>query len=218
MQATTISAKPRTDSGKGPMRRLRAAGQIPAVAYGKNLEPTTLSVSPKDLLNVLGSPFGRNTVLNIDVEGGTKIHALLTDFQYHPLSRELLHADFLAVRDDEMVDVKVPFLLTGKAAGVTAGGVLSQVFRRLPIRCLPSAIPEKIEADVSALGIDDMLHAEDLSLPDGVEVSLKPKRTVAAVIGGRLQEEEEEEAKPEAEAATAEGGEKPAEGGDTPAS
>lgn len=215
MQATTISATARTETGKGPIKRLRATGRIPAVAYGKSLAPTTLSVSPKELLAVLSGPFGRNTVLNIEVDGGTKIHALLTDFQYHPLSRELLHADFLAVKDDEVVEVNVPFILKGKAVGVAAGGVLSQVFRRLPVRCLPGAIPEQIEADVSALGIDDMLHAEDLTLPEGVEVSLKPKRTVAAVIGGRREEEVAEEKPAEGEAAAAEGGEK---AGNAPAS
>lgn len=220
MEATTISAKARTETGKGPVRRLRAAGEIPAIAYGKSLEPMNLSISPKQLLEVLGGPFGRNTVLNIQIEGGKKIHALLTDFQYHPLSRELLHADFIEVRDDEPVEVKVPFILTGKALGVIAGGVLSQVFRRLPVRCLPSAIPEKVEADVSELGIDDMLHVEDLALPEGVEVCLKPKRTVAAVIGGRQMADEEADeaaaAAPE-EAADGEGGGKPAEGGDASA-
>ncbi len=198
MDLLKISATRRDESGSGPARRLRAQGQIPAVAYGKETPATSLSVQPKDIDAILGSPHGRNTVLELDI-GGSSLTALLTDLQYHPVTREPLHVDFVQIHLDRTVDVLVPFELTGRPKGVVAGGVLRQIYRRLPVRCLPSDIPIKLSHDVTELELNQHVLASELALPEGVTVLLPPNQTVAGV-GAEAKAPEEEE-KPAAAAA-----------------
>jgi large subunit ribosomal protein L25 len=192
METRKISAKPRSQSGRGAARRLRQDGHIPAIAYGKELGSQALAVSPKDLGAVLESPYGRNSVIELDVDGKSKLTVLCTDSQHHPVSRALLHADFLQIHLDRPVDVEVPFELTGKAKGVILGGVVRQVFRRLPVRCLPEKIPVKISHDITEIGLDESLAASQIALPEGVSIRLPPNQTVAAVVTEKVRKEEEE--------------------------
>jgi len=201
MELRKVTAADRQETKKGAMRRLRANGKIPAVAYGKKLTPRSLSVSPKDLEDILGSERGRNTVIELDVQGADKLTVLLSSYQYHPVGRHLLHADFLQINLDEPVSVEVPLELTGKAKGIVMGGTLRQVFRKLPVRCLPQQIPVKITHDVTELDLDQHVHVEDLGLPAGVTIQLPPKRTVDVVITEKHRKDEEEAATPAAAAA-----------------
>jgi large subunit ribosomal protein L25 len=201
MDLLKISATRRDDSGSGPARRLRAQGMIPAVAYGKETPATSLTVAPADITAILGSPLGRNTVLELDI-GGSSLTALLTDLQYHPVTRQPLHIDFVQIHLDRPVDILVPFELTGRAKGVVAGGVLRQIYRRLPVRCLPSDIPVKLSHDVTELELNQHVLASELGLPEGVTVLLPPNQTVAGV-GAEAKAPEEEE-KPAAAAAAGE--------------
>src|SRR5262245_49185468 len=121
MELMKVKATSRGENGKGAAQRLRNQGQIPAVAYGKALPARSLSISPVELTTVLSSERGVNTVVEIDVEGKDKITALVRDYQYHPVTRKLLHADFQQISLDAPVDVEVPLELTGKAVGVVAG-------------------------------------------------------------------------------------------------
>jgi len=170
---------------------VRTTGKIPAIAYGKELAALSLSVRPDQLKSVLSSEHGRNSVVELDVEGGNKITAMLVDYQYHPLTREFLHADFRQIHLDKTVDVEVTLELTGKAAGVVLGGTLRQVFRKLPIRCVPEKIPVKVTYDVTELGLDGHVAARDIKLPEGVEVRLPPERTVISVVKEKKETEEE---------------------------
>jgi large subunit ribosomal protein L25 len=190
IELTKIAAKRRTESGKGASRRLRKESLIPAVAYGQELPAVSLAVAPKDLLRVLESEHGRNTVLELDVEDAAPLTVMVGDYQYHPVSRALLHADFIQIHLDRPVDVSIPFELTGKAQGVVLGGTLRQVFRELPIRCLPERIPTKLVHDVTSLGLDGHVFAADLALPEGVEVRLAPNQTLVAVVSEKVAEEE----------------------------
>ncbi len=191
MQTISIKAARRAQSGKGAASRLRRTGQVPAVAYGKSLPSQALSVSPAQLTQVLASERGRNTVVELDVEGTEKLMVLLCDYQHHPLSREFLHADFYQIKLDEPVDVDVPLELTGKAQGVILGGTLRQVYRKLPVRCLPEHIPVKITHDVTSLGLDGYVPTRDLSLPEGVTVRLPPEQTLIAIVKEKQAPEEE---------------------------
>jgi large subunit ribosomal protein L25 len=191
MDAIKVTASRRDGSGKGAARRLRSEGKIPAVAYGKNLPTQALAIAPDAIKSVLASARGRNTVVTLDVDGKAGLTVLLSDFQYHPLSRELLHADFLQIHLDQPVNVEVPLELTGKAVGVTAGGTLRQVFRKLPIRCLPGQIPVKITHDVTELGLDGHVPVKELGLPEGVSVRLPAEQTVASVVTEIVRAEEE---------------------------
>ena len=203
MDSIKVSASHRDGHGKGAARRLRNEGQIPAVAYGKGLPTESLAVSPDAIKSVLASARGRNTVVHLDVQGKKNITALLSDFQYHPLTRDLLHADFVQIHLDQPVDVEVPLELTGKAAGVVAGGVLRQVFRKLPIRCLPEKIPVKISYDVTELGVDGAVPVKALALPEGVSVRLPAEQTVASIVHEIMRGDDETTAAPGAAAAAA---------------
>jgi large subunit ribosomal protein L25 len=199
MQTIKINVTRRQQGGKGEARRVRNAGKIPAIAYGKNLSALPLAVAADQLHQVLASERGRNSVVELDVEGQDKFTALLCDYQYHPLSRAFLHADFLQINMDQEVDVEVALELTGKAAGIVLGGTLRQVFRVLPLRCLPEKIPVKISYDVTPLGLDGHVQVRDLALPEGVSVRLPPERTLVAIV--KEKQAPEEEAAPAAAAA-----------------
>ena len=190
MESIKVSADRRSESGKGVASRLRVAGKIPAVAYGKQLPAQSLAVSPDALKAVFASAWGSNNVIELDVEGKDKLTVLLRDYQYHPVSRQLLHADFVQIHLDQPVDVEVPLELPGKPVGVIKGGTLRQVYRKLPIRCLPSNIPVKVVYDVTGLDLDGHVAPKDLSLPEGVSVRLPPEQTLAAIVHEIIREEE----------------------------
>ena len=177
-----LSATTRTDYGKGPSRRLRQDGQIPAVAYGKELAPVTLAISPKDLARVLAGPHGRNSVIEIDVAGKQQITTMVREYAHHPVSREILHADFQQVALDKTVDVVVPVKLTGKSTAAVLGGVVSQVFRTLPVRCLPRQIPVVIECDMTDVELGAAVKVSQLTLPEGVKVLYPAEQTVASCL------------------------------------
>lgn len=179
--ATPISATARTISGKGEARRIRAAGNIPAVAYGKTLAPTRLAVSPKDVLGVLKSERGQNSVLQMKLEGGDFL-AMIKEYSYHPVTRKLLHVDFVEVKLGEPVTVEVPLVVSGKAAGVAAGGVLRQVYRTVPVSATPDAIPLSITHDITELALGESLSASELQLPAGVKVLLPADLTVVTIV------------------------------------
>lgn len=194
MTTNTLVATRRPQGGKGPARRLRAVGKIPAVAYGADLPATALAVSPKDLTKILSGEHGLNTVVELEVEGGPNLHTLVVDYQIHPVTRAILHADFKKIDLDKPVDVEVKLELVGKPAGVTAGGELHQIFRKLPVRCRPGQIPVKLVHDITELGLDQAAHVKDLKLPEGIEVLLPPERTFAAIYTAKKRKEEEEAA------------------------
>jgi len=197
MELTKVRVTNRSDSGKEAAQRLRRAGLIPAVAYGRKEQPLPLSVSPDTLRGVLEGELGRNTVLELDLEGGSPFVALLCDYQVHPISRSLLHADFFRIALDEPVDVDVPFRTTGKSPGVVLGGTLHVVFHKLPIRCLPKDIPVALSADISGLELDGHISVANLPVPSGVSIRLPENQTLVAVVT---------ESKGADEAATAEEG------------
>jgi large subunit ribosomal protein L25 len=181
MTTNTLVANLRPQGGKGPSRRLRASGKIPAVAYGSDISETALAVSPKELTKLLSGEHGLNTVVELEVDGKVKMHTLVVDYQIHPVTRAILHADFKKIDLDKPVDVEVTLELVGKSAGVTAGGELHQIFKKLPVRCRPAHIPVKLVHDVTELGLDQAAHVKDLKLPEGVEILLPAERTFATV-------------------------------------
>jgi large subunit ribosomal protein L25 len=189
--------------GKGPARRLRREGLIPAIAYGQKKEALPLAVAPKALRAVLLSEHGRNSVIELSVEGGEKFNAMVREFSIHPVSRELMHADFFCVDLQGTVDVSVPFRTTGKPKGVTLGGVLQQTYRDLPIRCRPDLIPVFLELDVTEVDLGASAKVSELKLPEGVSVRLPQDQTVVTVHAP--EKREEDEAKPAAGAPAAKG-------------
>ncbi len=205
---STLTAQKRDQGGKGPSHRLRAKGLIPAVCYGPYDKPLHVSVDPEAIQKAIATPHKFNTVIKLQIDGETRT-VLFKAFEREPVDGHMLHADFLEVRMDKEVVVNVPVILIGKPEGVTAGGILQQVARTLPVLCKPSDIPEKIEVDVSALKIAESLHVKDVKLPEGVKLKVREDQTVAVV---NVPEKEEEAPKPAAVAAVpgAEGAAAPA--------
>lgn len=205
---STLEGKPRQESGKGYSRRLRATGRIPAVVYGRHSTGAThFSVDPLAIKTAISTPHRFNTLITLKIDGQPERQVLVRDFQFDPVSRDLLHADFLEVREDEKVKVKVPLRLVGRPVGVGEGGILSQLRRELELYTLPSAIPENIEVDVSHLKMAQSIHVNEIKLPPGVEVKTTINYTLAVVA---VPEKEEVVAPPPtAEAAVAEEGAAP---------
>ena len=178
---TTLDVSPRAAAGKGEARRLRKTGKVPAVAYGKGLPASTISVAPKEVIAILKSERGQNSVIQMKI-GGSDITAMIKDYSYHPISRELEHVDFAMVALDQEVDAEVPLIVTGKAAGVTLGGVLRQVYRTLPVRCVPDRIPVRLEVDVTHLKLGEAVSAQELKLDAGISIRLAAEQTIVSVV------------------------------------
>jgi len=213
MEIAKLHADVRNDYGKGPIGRLRRTGKIPAVAYGNGLATTSVAVSPRELSTILKSDFGQNSVIELDIEGKDRITVMVREYAYHPVTRELMHADFYQVKMDEPVDVEIPCICVGKAVGVAQGGRLQQIFRTIPVRALPNKIPSQIELDVTELDVHDTLKASEIKLPEGVTVRLDDQLTVAAVHAAEKIVEETTEEGTEAAAAGVDAAAAPAEEG-----
>lgn len=192
MNQTTLRAEVRESTGKGIARKLRAQKKIPAILYGPYLDaPLSIAVEPKALRAAVQGPRRLNTLLTLDLgEAGTKV-ALLKDYQQHPVTRDLLHADFYEVQKDKPVVATVPVVLKGRARGVTLGGVLSQNRRTVDVECLPDAIPDSIEVDVTNMEFNDVIHVSDVQPPEGVKIRYLTNFSIAVLSAPEGAEEEE---------------------------
>lgn len=206
MSETALVVETREGTGKGVARRLRAAGRIPAILYGQGKPSIALAIDPRALDKVLKAG-GANTLLDLTVTGRTDLGtpvALVKELQRDPIRGAILHADLYQVDLSKTVEVEVPIHLVGKPKGLDFGGLLEHTLREVRVECLPRSIPERIDLDVSALEIGDVLHVRDLPLPPGVSLVSDPDLGVAHVALPQAEEAP-------AEAATAEGA-APAEG------
>jgi large subunit ribosomal protein L25 len=177
-----LSAEPRDGVGKGVNRKLRAAGRIPGVVYGKRREPQSIQLDPTALEKLLrGSGAGLNTLIDLSVNGRTDT-VLVKELQRHPVQGAFWHVDFYQVDLTQKITVSVPIHFVGKARGVEFGGILDHPLRELEVECLPRAIPEFVEVDVSSLEIGQAIHVSELRLPEGVEVKTDPALPVASVV------------------------------------
>ena len=181
MESVTLKATSRQERGKGPSRRLRAADKVPTVAYGRGSDTLMLTVGRPELSAILLSERGRNSIIELDVDGAEHFPVMVKDYTVHPLSRRLLHADFIRIDKDTKVDVEVPFRVTGKAKGELEGGTVLVTVRTLSFRCLPSAIPDTVTHDVSELDINDVVRVNELVVPEGAEPLLPADRKLVIV-------------------------------------
>lgn len=178
----TLKASIREERGKGPARRLRAAGRVPAVVYGHGDATRELSVNAHELERLFAHITVENTLINLEIEDQPAVPVLVREVQAHPFRPELIHVDFYQVHAGERISVEVPIRLVGTPTGVRMGGILDQMLHDLEIRCLPDQIPEAIEVDVAGLAIGESLHVRDLALPPGVAPEIDGERTVCSVV------------------------------------
>lgn len=207
MATVTMEAELRESVGKGPNRRLRANGRIPVVLYGGAEEVVSLSVDPRDVVGIIRSHGGVNTIFELVIEGRNgKDNVMIKEYQIEPVEHRLLHADLVRVAMDKELTLDVTVELTGTPVGVkTGGGLLDFISRTVEISCLPKDIPETIVADVSQLEMGHYLRAGDLTMPDGVELVSDPGLVLIHIMEPKAEEEPvAEEAAPEGEEAPAE--------------
>lgn len=182
-----LSVQSRTDKGKGPARRLRARGLIPAVIYGQKREPTHIAVDPAAIQKAIATPHKFNTLLTLQLDGAEK-QVLFREYEVDPVTRQLLHADFLEVDRSKPVRVEVPIVTTGKAEGVVAGGILTVSAHQIVVEALPERIPVQIEVDVTPLKIGGSIHIADVKAPEGVKIKYATNFTVAVVTAPEKEE------------------------------
>ena len=193
LKNVTLSAEKREGTGKGVARKLRQAGKIPAVVYGRDMDAIHIAVDGHEADLLFRSIPVDNTIIQLQVEGDKEPHqTLVREIQTHPWKGTLVHVDFLRIQAGVMVDVNVPLHLVGTPIGVKdEGGVLEQTIHDIPISCIPSAIPESIELDVSGMELNDVMHVSDLPVEEGVEIQLPGERTVCSVSVPRALIEED---------------------------
>lgn len=169
-----LKAEPRTDRGKSASRLLRReADSIPAIIYGANKAPQSLTLVHKDVFKALEQEAFSSSILTINI-AGKKEKAVLKDLQRHHSKPKVLHLDFLRVSAKEPITMNVPlhFLGEEESPGVKEGGIVTHNITDIEIKCLPENLPEFIEIEISQLGLDQTLHISDLNLPEGVELTL----------------------------------------------
>ena len=203
MEKVELAALPRAEMGKGVTGRMRREGYIPAVLYGPGVkESLHLKFNARDIDKAIHTHSGANVLVELSMEGDKKPRTVMFKaFQRHPVSEAIEHIDLMTVMMDKEITVEVPLQLVGKSEGVTLGGILQQEARTLKIECLPTAIPDSIEVDVTSLNIGQSLHVSDIKLPEGLKAVEDEKMTVVLVAAPVAEEEEKTAEEVEAELA-----------------
>lgn len=183
MAEIVVNARGRSERGKNAARRIRREGMIPAVVYGGKGETVAVAVDPKALQKVLRSEAGRNAILKLDIADQGATNAILKSWQVDPIKENFLHADFYRIAMDVAIRVTVPVVAKGEARGVKVdGGILELIMREIEVECLPGDIPERIEVDVTELGINGAVRVSELPVNAKVKVLEAPDQVVVHVV------------------------------------
>ena len=188
--AIKLKAEIRNAAGKGAARGIRKNKNIPAVIYGEKKAPVSIELNGRDFEMLLQTPSLRTKLFEIDTANGQE-DAMLMDIQYHPVTDNVIHADFKRIDVKKPVSVSVPVEVINAdvSKGLKLGGVLNFAVRKVALRGLVHNIPEKITIDLTNLTIGDSVHGSDLVLPEGVELGLRQAELAFATIGGKMPEE-----------------------------
>jgi large subunit ribosomal protein L25 len=188
-QILNIEAEKRIGTGKGIARELRREGKVPAVIYGKDVTPMSISLCSRSFTKEYnkGGMFAKICEITVD---GKKIKALPREMQFHPVNDAIQHVDFVFLHEDQKIRVttRVVLLNEEKCVGIKRGGVLNIAAREIEVFCLPKDIPETVELDLSELHIGESLHIHNINFPAGVEPSGKGDLAIVTVVG-RMAEE-----------------------------
>jgi large subunit ribosomal protein L25 len=189
----TLRAETGRVTGSRASRRLRREGNVPAIVYGKDIDPISIALDHRELRAALTTEAGLNALINLEV-GSDKILTLPRIVETHPFRREIRHVDFVTVSLTDTVHTEIPVHFVGEAAGILAGGVLSTARNVVQIEALVTKIPSYVELDISALEIGDALRIGDLPAIDGVTYTEDLEYTVVSVTVPAALEAEPEEA------------------------
>ncbi len=183
MADIVIEAEAREVGSSNAARRMRREDKLPAVVYGGDKESNPIILDPREIISVLKSESGQNTIFKLKVAGGAEDNVMIFDVQIDPITYDLIHADLVRIALDVEIEVSVPLRVVGEPKGVIEdGGVLDHSLRELVVSCLPTDIPESIEVDVSELEMNHSIKVEDLQVPSNVTVVTEPDRSVASVV------------------------------------
>jgi large subunit ribosomal protein L25 len=185
----TVAADVRETRGKNEAHRTRRAGNIPAVVYGAKEEPVSIAVDPRQILRILHSATGSNTIFNLQVNGSAPAPVMVVDQQVDPIKGTLLHADFKRIDLTQRLRVVVPVHVHGEPKGVKQqGGLLDTVTRSIEIECLPDDIPENFTVDVTELMLGQSRRASDIPLSGSMKLVSAPDSVIAHVVSHRGEE------------------------------
>lgn len=204
MAHVALSARPRTEFGNGPTRRLRREGMVPGVVYQAGEPSLAFSLPGHDLRRTLAE--GRTSVIDLSIGGAAPRPVLLKDWQLDAIRGEVLHIDFQQVDLTQEIEAPVQISLQGTPAGVREGGVLDQTLREVVVSALPDSLPDHLELDVSALEIGSSITVAELTAPAGVVIVTDPEIVIASVVAPTV-EPVETEAEIEGEGGAADEGE-----------
>lgn len=189
METIEIQVEPREAGAKGRAKQLRREGKLPGVFYGPKAKSVPLELNRKEFLSRVADVEGSHL---IRIKSSSPLLAervaLVKEMQFHPVTGEIVHADFYEVDLTAKVRVKVPLHFVGKAEGVVRGGILQPVAREIEVECLPMDIPEYFDVEVSSLDIGDSLHVKDLPIPEGVTVISESTLTLVTVVPPTVEE------------------------------
>ena len=190
MKSVPLKAFPRAVTRRAGVKKLRDSGRVPAVVYGRNVQPQNLELNRVEIDNLIHHSATENVLVDLSVENDArgKRLALVQDVQHHPLNRNVLHVDLHEVAENEKVTILVPVEPKGEAVGVkTGGGVLEHVLFKIKVRALPKDLPEQIEVDVTSLEIGKSIHLGEIQPPSGVEF-LGDKKVVVLSVAAPITE------------------------------
>ncbi len=192
MEQARLEVQLREDKGKGAARTLRRDGFVPAIVYGHKMEPTAIKLSELRLNRLLGLS-GENVIINMEIDEGEPEIVILKELQIDPVTRRIIHADFMRVSLEEQVRTHIPIALTGTAHGVSEGGVQEFLLRELDIECQVGEMPERIEIDVSSLNIGEQIRVGDVKLDEEMTVFDDLSTIIVTVVAPTVAVVEEEE-------------------------
>ena len=197
-----LEAQVREAGNKNAARRVRVSGKIPAVVYGAGKDTTTVAVDPRQVLRILHSESGHNTIFDLALDSD-RVKAMIVDWQFEPIKGKLLHVDLQRIAMDKKLTVTVPVVLKGEAAGVKQeGGILEQILREIEIECLPGDIPKSIDVDISHLTFGVEVRVQDIPHSDKLKFLTDGNHMIAHITSVKEEVVATPEATAEAAAAT----------------
>jgi large subunit ribosomal protein L25 len=191
-----LTALPRAESGRNAVKQVRARGGIPANLYGGGVAPANLEINRKELDRLLAHAASEHVLVDLEIggDGARNQLSIIQEVQHHPVRRDVLHVDLLAVSRTEKITSEVPIEAQGEAVGVKqGGGVLQQLTQALEVECFPQDLPDVIYHDVTDLKIGVPVHVSDLTLPNGVEAQAEPDQAIFLISEPKVMEESEDE-------------------------
>ncbi len=205
-----LAAVKRGETGKGAARKIRSAGRIPAVVYGRDLDAMCLTVDSHEALGLFQSISVENTIVSLAIEGEEEMDILVREIQSHPFRTELIHIDFYQIQKGVALEVDIPVVLVGTAEGVrTGGGIMDQTIHEIRVKCIPSLIPTSFGVEVALLEVGDSLHVSDITIGEDIDLITDVGQTICAVALPKVIEVEEPEEELEEVAELVEGEEAP---------